>query len=281
MDTPPAATLSAGVNGSVFTAASTITVCNNEEVVFTAGTVTGGSYEFLIDDIIVRPRADSNVFTTTALIANNQVTVRVFDQNTASGAGCSEESAAIGILITAVPTLTVTSTALGNEICEGDAITFFANASIVGVNYTFRLNGVLLQNGATPTFDPVDYGQTVDNGDIIEVEASTGVASCSTVVTSITVIENVISSAGTITTATPTICSGETAPPLIGSDQTGLVSGTLSYQWQVSIDNNVTYSDIVFATSQNYTPTTVLTSDTFFRRKTISNTGNFSGSQES
>ena len=98
-------------------------------------------------------------------------------------------------------------------------------------------------------------------------------ASCSTAVVSITIIENVISSAGTITTATPTICSGETAPPLIGTDQTGLVSGTLSYQWQVSIDNNVTYNDIAFATSQNYTPTTILTSDTFFRRLTVSNTG--------
>ena len=274
VDTPPAATLSANVNGSVITAAATATICNGEEVVFTAGTVTGGSYEFLVDGITVRPRADSNVYTTTALLATNRVTVRVFDQNTAADPlGCSADSDAINILITAVPTLTVTSTVLGNEICEGEAITFFANASIPGVNYTFRLNGVLGKMGASQSFDPTVYGQTVGNGDIIEVEASTGVASCSTVVSSITVIENVISSAGTVTTATPTICSGETAPPLIGTDQTGLVSGTLSYQWQVSIDNNVTYSDIVFATSQNYTPTSILTSDTFFRRKTISNTG--------
>ena len=274
VDNPPAATLSAGVNGSVFTAASTITICNSDEVVFTAGTVTGGSYEFLVDGIIVRPRSDSNVYTTTSLIASNKVTARVFDQNTAADPlGCSADSDPINILITAVPTLTVTSTSLGNEICENDPITFFANASIVGVNYTFRLNGVLLQDGVNQSFNPRDYGQTVGNGDIVEVEASTGVASCSSVVTSITVIENVISSAGTITTVTPTICAGETAPPLIGTDQTGLVSGTLSYQWQVSIDNNVTYSDIVFATSQNYTPTTILTSDTFFRRKTISNTG--------
>ena len=169
--------------------------------------------------------------------------------------------------------LTVTSTALGNEICAGDTPTFFANASIAGSNYIFRLNGVLLQNSTSQSFDPLAYGQAVENGDIIEIEASTGVASCSTAVVSLTIIENVISSAGTITTAAPTICSGETAPPLIGTDQTGQVSGTLSYQWQVSIDNNVTYADIAFATSQNYTPTTVLTSDTFFRRLTVSNTG--------
>ncbi|MEN8812741.1 MAG: hypothetical protein ABF277_05460 [Candidatus Arcticimaribacter sp.] len=117
------------------------------------------------------------------------------------------------------------------------------------------------------------YGQVIENGDIIEVTASTGVASCSNAIVSLTITENVISSAGTITTTTPTICSGETAPPIIGTDQTGLVSGTLSYQWQVSIDNNVTYADITGAISQNYTPTTILTSDTFFRRLTVSNTG--------
>ena len=274
VDNPPAATLSANINGSILTAAATATICTGEEVTFVANTVTGGSYEFLIDNIIVRPRADSNVYTTTALLANNSVTVRVYDLDTASApAGCSADSDAINIVITPVPTLTVTSTALGNEICEGDAVTFFANASIASVTYIFRLNGVLLQNGLNQSFDPTAYGQTIQNGDVIEVEALTGVASCSTAITSITITENVISSAGTITTASPTICSGDTAPPLLGTDQSGTVSGTLSYQWQVSTDNNVTYSDIVFATSQNYTPTTVLTSDTFFRRKTISSTG--------
>ena len=82
-----------------------------------------------------------------------------------------------------------------------------------------------------------------------------------------------ISSAGTITTSSPTICSGTAAPPLIGTDQSGQVSGTLIYQWQISVDNNVTYTDIFGANSQNYTPTTLLTTDTFYRRITRSDTG--------
>ena len=42
---------------------------------------------------MVRPRADSNVYTTTALLANNRVTVRVYDKNTAADpAGCSADS---------------------------------------------------------------------------------------------------------------------------------------------------------------------------------------------
>ena len=118
VDNPPAAILTSNINGVILTAAATATICSGEEVAFYANAVTGGSYIFKVDGITVRPRADSNVYTTTALLAGEAVTVEVFDQNTASAAGCSEESAAINILVTAVPTLTVTSTALGNEICE-------------------------------------------------------------------------------------------------------------------------------------------------------------------
>ena len=273
VDNPPAAILTANVNGSVLTAATTATICSGEEIAFYANAVAGGSYEFLVDGILVRPRADSNIYSTTALLANDRVTVRVFDQNAvAAPEGCSAESDAITILITAVPTLTVTSTALGNEICTGDAITFFANASIAGATYDFMINGVSYQNSTTQLFDPLGYGQTIGNGDIVSVSAITVAASCSSNITSITMFENIISSAGTITTVTETICQGQTAPPMIGTDQSGQVSGSLSYQWQVSSDN-IFYNNIAFANSQNYTPTSILNTNTFYRRLTVSDTG--------
>ena len=275
VDAAPAANITANISGVVVTGGSSATICAGEEVSFIATAVAGASYEFTIDGAVVRARADSNVYTTTALIAGQQVGVRVFDQLTAAApAGCSADSASITIAVTPVPTLTVTSTAFGNEICAGDAITFYANASIAGANYEFSIDGVSFQNSTVQSFDPAVYGQTISNGNIIEVIASTGVASCSSAVVSITIFENVISSAGTITTSTPTICIGTAAPPIIGSDQTGMVSGTLSYQWEVSVDNNVTYTDITGAISQNYTPTTLLSTDTFFRRRTVSTTGN-------
>ena len=274
VDNPPAAILTANVNGSVLTAAATATICSGEEVAFYANAVAGGSYEFYVDSVLVRPRADSNVYSTTALLAGNQVTVRVFDQNTAAApAGCSEESAAIDILITAVPTLTVTSTALGNEICEGEAITFFANASIAGATYDFMVNSVSYQNAATQTFDPAAYGLVIGNGDIIEVTASTGVASCSSVTASLTVLTNAITTVGTITVATPTVCLNDTIPAMTGG--AGVASGTVSYQWQRRNQTTMVFTNITGATSQNYTPTvgTLLTTDTFFRRLTISSTG--------
>ena len=281
VDNPPAAILTANVNGSVLTAATTATICSGEEIAFYANAVAGGSYEFLVDGIVVRPRADSNVYSTTALLANDRVTVRVFDQNTvAAPEGCSAESDAISILITAVPTLTVTSTALGNEICTGDAITFFANASIAGGTYDFMINGVSYQNSTTQLFDPLVYGQTISNGDIVSVSVTTAAASCSSNITSITMFENIISSAGTITTVTETICQGQMAPPMIGTNQSGQVSGSLSYQWQVSSDN-IVYNNIALANSQNYTPTTILNSNTFYRRLTVSDTGTTTCSEPS
>ena len=258
----------------MLTAATTATICNGEEVAFYANAVAGGSYEFLVDGIVLRSRADSNVYSTTALIANNQVTVRVFDQNTAAApAGCFAESDAIDILITAAPTLTVTSTAIGNEICEGDTPTFFANASIAGATYDFMINGVSYQNSTTQSFDPLGYGQTIGNGDVIEVTASTGVASCSSVTASLTVLTNAITTVGIITVATPTVCLNDTIPAMIGA--AGVASGTVSYQWQRRNQTTTVFTDITGATSQNYTPTvgTLLTTDTFFRRLTVSDTG--------
>ena len=49
VDNPPAAILTANVNGSVLTAAATATICSGEEVAFYANAVAGGSYEFYVD----------------------------------------------------------------------------------------------------------------------------------------------------------------------------------------------------------------------------------------
>ena len=273
IDAAPAANLTANINGVVLTAAATATICSAEEVTFIATAVPNGSYEFFINGGQVRARADSNVYTTTSLLAGDQVTVRVYDRLTAAApAGCSDDSAAFNILITPVPTLTVTSTALGNEICEDEPVTFFANASIAGATYDFYINSVLEQSSTTQSFDPLgSYGIVIAGGDVIEVRASTGAASCSTAAVSLTIQTNGISTVGTITTATTSVCIGDTAPPLTGSASTG--SGTISYQWQSRNQTTGVFSDILGANSQNYTPTTALTTDTFFRRMTISDTG--------
>ena len=254
---------------------STATTCSSETVTFIAAPVAGASYAFLIDGAIVRARADSNVYTTTALIAGQQVAVRVFDQLVAlAPAGCSADSASITIAVTPVPTVTVTSTAIGlfgNEICTGDAVTFFANGSVGGANYEFFINSISIQSSSTQSFDPADYSLVIANGDIIDVIASTSVASCSTAGASITIQTNAISTVGTISAASITACSSDLIPALTGT--AGVASGTVSYQWTSRDQTTSVFGPILGATLQNYTPTSRLTTDTFFQRITISDTG--------
>ncbi|MBJ2125311.1 T9SS type A sorting domain-containing protein [Flavobacterium sp. IB48] len=81
------------------------------------------------------------------------------------------------------------------------------------------------------------------------------------------------------------ISPGETAKPLIGAvakislDKTGLRNTVdiTKYQWQQRVSNN-NWTNILGATSQNYTPSNIFTETTSFRRIAISNEGlpNFS-----
>ena len=71
-----------------------------------------------------------------------------------------------------------------------------------------------------------------------------------------------------------TICYG-TAPPTISNGVTGVeassTTGSITYQWQQSIDNS-NWSNIASATFSSYSPP-VLTVDTYYRRAAISTVG--------
>jgi RHS repeat-associated protein len=75
--------------------------------------------------------------------------------------------------------------------------------------------------------------------------------------------------AGTISTPSQTITYNTDPGYLITSSTTGGICSSPSYQWQKSIDNGITYTDISGATSSlNYDPG-LLTQTTYFRRKVI------------
>ena len=62
----------------------------------------------------------------------------------------------------------------------------------------------------------------------------TGGGGC-TATSSLTMVENAITTVGTITTATSTICSGETPFPITGSVGAVKLGGALEYQWYLSL----------------------------------------------
>ena len=141
-------------------------------------------------------------------------------------------------------------------------VTFTAGSGgLATAYYEFKINNITRQNTTSSTFDPADYSLVLNGGDVIEVVVSS-LSSC-TDVASITITENIITTVGTITSSTATVCSGDI--PAVITASAANASGTITYQWQQSLDN-INYSNISGATSQNYTPTVALASTTFFRR---------------
>ena len=70
------------------------------------------------------------------------------------------------------------------------------------------------------------------------------------------------------------ICEGDSPVGQIFGDGSGASSvasatyGTISYQWQRSVNNGLSYQDIVGATLANYSPTSITTT-TLFRRNVV------------
>ena len=86
-------------------------------------------------------------------------------------------------------------------------------------------------------------------------------------------VENAITTVGTITTATSTICSGQTPFPITGTAGAVKLGGALEYQWYRST-NGVSWTKInLNGTSQNYTPTSGIVVNTYYQRRTISSRG--------
>ena len=67
----------------------------------------------------------------------------------------------------------------------------------------------------------------------------------------ITLNENLISTTGNLTSASLSICSGDTSSSIIGP--TSVASGVISYQWSGSSDN-ITYTTINGANLSSYDP---------------------------
>jgi hypothetical protein len=86
------------------------------------------------------------------------------------------------VLVNPVPTATLTSDDPDNTICEGESVTFTAGG---GVQYSFRINGTTVQNGASSTYS----SSLLENGDVVTVNV-TNASGCSDMSASITMVVN-------------------------------------------------------------------------------------------
>ncbi len=257
-------------------ATGTLTLCEGSEARFTAG--GGLSYEFYVNDIIRGTRSNQSTFTISsvtnspALRNNERVRVIVFDQVTGAG-GCSALSDEIIIRTIDIPTVTLTrSDSTGSIFCTGDEPFFTANSSLTSPTYEFYIGPIRWQNSTSTVFTPTNYVPLLTDGDVISVIVNApGVAGCSAT-DSITLVENAFTDSGLITNPSPLICSGGT-PAAFTNVVSASGTGSITYRWQ-SGTSTATLADIFpFVTTLTFTPTTSITTHTFYRRRAISTIG--------
>ncbi|MGC6402077.1 MAG: hypothetical protein ACON4A_01390 [Flavobacteriaceae bacterium] len=240
------------------------------------------SYAFFViragDTLVGRPRADANVWD--QLIAGNevldtdQVFVRAFDEDTATGGGNFSDSQPLQLDIRPIPTPTLLSDTPANVFCDGQLVRFTTLPDTAGLLYSFFVNDILMQG---PGAVNVYTSEVLDDGDVVRVVVNHNGCEGES---SLQMEKNDITDAGQIAFDTPddpfqiqTICFGET-PPLLVSNRPGAINGTAldptnnQYQWYVSTDG-VSWEAIDDAHAQNYQPEG-LTSSVFFRRDVLS-----------
>jgi hypothetical protein len=114
---------------------------------------------------------------------------------------------------------------------------------------------------------------SVQNGDGFYALAYETTTSTVLVGTSSTTYFEIISvNPGTLSPTLSKTIPYNTSPGLLSGSDGSTTSGTLSYQWQQSI-NNAIWTDLNSGTLSYYTPTQVITQTTWFRRQGISTKG--------
>ena len=149
------------------------TICAGESVTFTAGGV-GTTFEFFVNGSSVQ-NSGVNTYTTTTLANGSLVTVKV-----TNAASCSSVSSGITTTVYPVPVVNIVSNDADNSICSGSQVIFTAAPSGIAT-YRFRVNGVVVQTGASNTYTTL----TLADNDAVDVEVTTA-SGC--VVASTTVI---------------------------------------------------------------------------------------------
>jgi hypothetical protein len=140
----------------------------------------------------------------------------------------------------------LTSTDLDNTICQGDSVTFTATD---GDEYEFYVNGTSIQGqSASNTY----ITSSLDNGDIVTVRAINNLNGCDTFSAGITmsVLDPIINTQPVLTQS---VFSGVDTVFSVGTTDVD------TYQWQVSTNAGMSFSDISDGISYSGTTSASLT----------------------
>ena len=189
-----------------------------------------------------------------------------------NGVTCTTISNGLTVNVNSVTAQTI---AAGQTICSGgDAVPFTVTTASTGAgNLSYQWQSASLAAGpfsnlagaTLSTYDP-PAGQVASTYFQVVTSSVLNGVTCTSTSNVLAVLVNAVNS-GTLGTS-QTVCSGGSPNPFTASVVPS-GSGTLTYQWQSSI-NNSSWSDITGATNATYDPPTGLTTSTYYRRITIS-----------
>jgi PKD repeat protein len=215
VNSTPSATVTP--NGSV-------TICSGSNVLLSANTGTGLTYQWLQHNVNISGATGSTYTTSTA----GSYKVRVTNST-----GCSKTSAATTISVTTVPATITPGGA--TTFCNGGSVTLNANSG-TGLTYKWQRNGVII-GGATS----ISYLATLNGTYKVQV---TGTGGCSTLSAALKVTVNGLPAATVSANGPLTFCAGQSVTLTANS------GAGLTYQWK---KNN---SNIGGATGVSYVATT-------------------------
>ena len=263
---------------------SSVSVCDGESLIFTGS--GGKSFQFYVGGDL-RLTTNSNSGPASAnfnpadfggVADGDQVTVKVYnkvlDGGNPDSTACSSISSPVTVSIDPIPGTTISSDKLNDIICDDESFKITATAGgIAGAVYEFSVNGVFTDIiTATSTGTSVEFSPTAPftNSILISVKVTTPSGCSST--SSLTMIENIINSPGTIT-GTQSVCFNGQPTQLSNATTATTLSGsaTITYQWQSSPIANFSsdVTNIIGATSESYTPNP-LSQTTYYRRLAFS-----------
>ncbi|GAB4295057.1 MAG: hypothetical protein Kow0068_19820 [Marinilabiliales bacterium] len=206
---PVAITVSPTLNVDVTINASSTSICDGENVTFTASPVNGGTspvYQWQVNS--TNAGTNSNQFSSSTLNNGDVITcILTSSENCNDGPATSN---AITMAVTPVAPIDITITPSATTICNGVSVTFTSNSVNTGSSpiYTWFVNGTQVQTGSNSSYT----SSTFNDGDVVTCELTSslpcndGPATSNSV--TINVNDNVVVD-NTIVASSTSICTGE------------------------------------------------------------------------
>lgn len=210
-----------------FTSPGTVNLCSGSSTTMTV-TFSGTppwvlTYKAGATTITTPPLATSPYSITVTPAASTTYTLTGI---TANGiAGTITGTTSVVVNVNPMPTVVVSSNDADNTICEGSSITFTATSGLT--NYTFRVNGAVVQNGGSNTYTPPTTLLPAGTQSVDVIATNSG--GCSSTSSAVVVTVNPKPAAAGLIGGDVSVCKNTTVVYTVPA-----IDNASSYEWKVN-----------------------------------------------